>query len=126
MISFSLKTGCFLYHISSTVIAHRPRLCYNRFIDKKHKNRTLLLVLAIIAGILITAAHFVNKKNERLRAEQKTIVDDVVTIEESRLDELAPRDHLIDAVIEARVDPNKSFKIIRRDDTAEWQEGLDC
>ena len=95
--------------------------------NKKLKPQTVLyLVLIVLLGILLMANHFVSKKNERLRAEQKTIVVDVITIEESRLDELAPGDRLIDAVIEAKSDPNKSFKIIRGDDTAEWQEGWDC
>ena len=100
--------------------------------DKEHKPQTIIyLALIILVGILITAAHFVNKKNERLLAElensvPKTPEVDVITIEESRLDELAPGDRLIDAVIEAKSDPNKSFKIIRGDDTAEWQEGWDC
>ena len=100
--------------------------------DKEHKPQTIIyLALIILVGILITAAHFVNKKNERLLAElensvPKTPEVDVITIEESRLDELAPGDRLIDAVIKAKSDPNKSFKIIRRDDTAEWQEGWDC
>ena len=100
--------------------------------NKEHKPQTIIyLALIILVGILITAAHFVNKKNERLLAElensvPKTPEVDVITIEESRLDELAPGDRLIDAVIEAKSDPNKSFKIIRGDDTAEWQEGWDC
>ena len=99
--------------------------------DKEHKNRTLLLVLAVIAGILITAAHFVNKKNERLIVELENSMPkapevEVITLEENSLDKLNPGDRLIDAVIEAKSDPNKSFKIIRGDDTAEWQEGWDC
>ena len=100
--------------------------------DKEHKPQTIIyLALIILVGILVTAAHFVNKKNERLLAElensvPKTPEVDVITIEESRLDELAPGDRLIDAVIKAKSDPNKSFKIIRREDTAEWQEGWDC
>ena len=99
--------------------------------DKEHKNRTLLLVLAVIAGILITAAHFVNKKNERLIVELENSMPkapevEVITLEENSLDKLNPGDRLIDAVIEAKSDPSKSFKIIRGDDTAEWQEGWDC
>ena len=83
--------------------------------DKEHKPQTIIyLALIILVGILITAAHFVNKKNERLLAElensvPKTPEVDVITIEESRLDELAPGDRLIDAVIKAKSDPNKSF-----------------
>ena len=99
--------------------------------DKEHKNRTLLLVLAVIAGILITAAHFVNKKNERLIVELENSMPkapevEVITLEENSLDKLNPGDRLIDAVIQAKSDPHKSFKIIRGDDTAEWQEGWDC
>ena len=83
--------------------------------DKEHKPQTIIyLALIILVGILITAAHFVNKKNERLLAElensvPKTPEVGVITIEESRLDELAPGDRLIDAVIKAKSDPNKSF-----------------
>ncbi|MBQ1791961.1 MAG: hypothetical protein II008_17415 [Oscillospiraceae bacterium] len=51
---------------------------------------------------------------------------EVITLEENSLDKLNPGDRLIDAVIEAKSDPNKSFKIIRGDDTAEWQVGWDC
>ena len=51
---------------------------------------------------------------------------EVITLEENSLDKLNPGDRLIDAVIQAKSDPHKSFKIIRGDDTAEWQEGWDC
>ena len=69
-----------------------------------------------------------NKKNERLIVELENSAREapkveVITLEENSLDKLNPGDRLIDAVIEAKSDPIKSFKIIRGEDAAEWQVG---